>query len=71
MIEHYIVGVGAILFLSVAWLVVQRAWKRSFADLAEHPDALAGRSRCHGCGDSKGCHQNPKGDACVAQEKTS
>ncbi|MGB5704111.1 MAG: hypothetical protein WBM48_14920 [Polyangiales bacterium] len=62
MIQHYIVGVGSLLLLSVVWLVVQRAWKKSFADLADQPDALSGRSRCHGCSDS---------EACGAQEKTS
>lgn len=57
------------LLLSVAWLGVQRAWKRSFSDLADDPDALAGRSRCHGCNDSADCHRKQKNRACEAQEK--
>ena len=69
MIQHYIVGVGAILFLSVAWLGVQRAWRRAFSDLADDPDALAGRPRCHGCSGSTDCHRKRTNRACEAQEK--
>jgi len=68
-IQHYIVGVGALLLLSAAWLAVQRAWKKSFADLAEEPDALAGRSRCHGCSGSPDCHRKGTNPACEAEEK--
>ena len=39
MMHDYIIGVGAILLLSTAWIGVQRAWRRSFADIAEDPDA--------------------------------
>ncbi len=69
MIQHYIVGVGALLLLSAAWLGVQRAWKRSFADSSEEPDALAGRSGCHGCTGSSDCHRKGINRACEAQEK--
>jgi len=70
MMHDYIIGVGAILLLSTAWVGVQRAWRRSFADIAEDPDALAGRSGCHGCNDSKDCHRRPESGACEAQEET-
>ena len=53
MMHDYIIGVGAILLLSTAWIGVQRAWRKSFADVGDDPDALAGRSGCHGCNDSK------------------
>ncbi len=68
MITHYVVGVGTLLLLSVAWLGVQRAWRRSFSDMAGDPDALAGRSGCHGCSGSKPCHQKDPNGACEAQE---
>ena len=64
MMHDYIIGVGAILLLSTAWVGVQRAWRRSFADVGDDPDALAGRSGCHGCNDSK------ESGACEAQEET-
>lgn len=68
MIQHYIIGVGALLLLSAAWLAVQRAWRRAFADLTEEPDALAGRSRCHGCTGPKDCRRKQTNRACEAQE---
>jgi len=43
---------------------VQRAWRRSFADVGTDPDALAGRTGCHGCNDSKDCHRRPESGAC-------
>lgn len=69
MLRHYILGVGAVLLLSVAWLAVQRAWKRSFPDVTDDTDALAGRSRCGNCEDSESCHQKPESGSCEAQEK--
>lgn len=68
MIQQYVIGVGILLLLSVAWLSVQRAWKRSFSDLARDPDALAGRSRCHGCDGLKTCPQEEANGACEARE---
>ncbi len=69
MVEHYIIGVGALVLLSAAWLGVQRVWKRAFADLATHPDALAGRPRCYGCTGSGDCRGKEMNRACEAQEK--
>ena len=69
MIYHYIVGVGAVLLLSTAWIGVQRAWKRSFPDSVADPDALAGRSGCHGCHEAKDCNQRPESGACKTKEK--
>ena len=70
MIYHYIIGVGALLLLSTAWLGVQRAWKRSFPDAIADPDALAGRSGCGGCNDSKACQRRLESGACKTQEET-
>jgi hypothetical protein len=68
MLYHYIIGVGAVLLISMAWLGVQRAWKRSFPDALADPDALAGRSGCHGCHESKDCHQRLESGACKTKE---
>jgi hypothetical protein len=68
-VQHYIIGVGAFLLLSVAWLGVQRAWRKSFADVTDEPDALAGRARCHGCSGSADCQRKGINQACEAQEK--
>ena len=69
MMHDSIIGIGAILLLSTAWIGVQRAWRRSFADVGTDPDALAGRSGCHGCSDSKDCHRSPESGACEGQEE--
>ena len=69
--HDYIIGVGAFLLLSTAWFGVQRAWRRSFADVGDDPDALAGRTGCHGCDkSSEDCHQTPESGACKGQEET-
>ena len=67
--HDYIIGVGAILLVSTAWIGVQRAWRKSFADVGDDPDALAGRTGCQGCNDSKDCHRRPESGACEAQEE--
>ena len=69
MLHQYIIGVGACLILSAAWIGVQRAWKKSFPDAGSDPDALAGRAGCQGCGKSSSCHDAAKSEACEAQEE--
>lgn len=69
MLHHYIIGVGAFVLLSAAWLGVQRAWRRSFADVGNDPDALAGRSGCHGCAKSEHCEEISTTGAREAQEE--
>ncbi|MGB8224082.1 MAG: hypothetical protein WCF10_15950 [Polyangiales bacterium] len=69
MIYHYLIGVGALLLLSTAWLGVQRAWRRSFPDVGGDPDALAGRPGCHGCNDLRDCHRGPESGACNDEEE--
>ena len=64
MLHHYIIGVGAFVLLSAAWIGVQRAWKRSFPEVRQDPDALAGRSGCYGCSQAEDCTKiRPKGSA--------
>lgn len=69
MLHQYIIGVGAFLFLSAAWIGVQRAWMKSFPDASGDPDALAGRTGCQGCGKSSGCDDRAKSEACDVQEE--
>ena len=69
MIHHYIVGIGALLLLSTAWVGVQRAWRRSFPEAGDDPDALAGRSGCYGCRGAADCKR--KRGACQAEEEAS
>ena len=71
MIYHYIIGVGAFVLLSIAWIGVQRAWRRSFPEVGGDPDVLVGRSGCHGCADSRDCHRKPESGACEAKEEKS
>ncbi len=69
MLHHYILGIGALLFLLAAWIGVQRAWKRAFPDAGDDPDVLAGRAGCHGCNDhSARCHRRLDGSCKVEEE---
>jgi hypothetical protein len=69
MLQHYIIGVGAFVLLSAAWLGVQRAWRDAFPEAGDDPDALAGRSGCHGCGNPGQCSRGQKSGACEFKEK--
>ena len=70
MLHHYIIGIGVFVLVSTAWIGVQRAWKRSFADVGDDPDALAGRSGCYGCNKTGPCQRRSGSGACKAQEET-
>ena len=50
MLESYAVGPLAVVLVTVTWVGVQSAWKKVFARIDCDPDALAGRTGCHGCG---------------------
>ena len=57
----YVVGIGAVVAMSVGWLFVQRRWSGAFADVTPHSDALAARGSCHDCAlpvdcERKHCH---------------
>ena len=69
MLQHYIVGVGAFVLMSVAWLGVQRAWMRSFPEVGDDPDALAGRPGCFGCVRSVNCERRRGDGPCASKEK--
>jgi hypothetical protein len=69
MLHHYVIGVGAFVLLSVLWVGVQRAWRRSFSDVGDDPDALAGRPDCFGCARSRDCAAKRETKACLSQEE--
>jgi hypothetical protein len=69
MLHHYIIGVGAFVLLFAAWIGVQRAWRKSFPDVGDDPDVLAGRAGCRGCSYPANCRPRPEGGACEAQEE--
>jgi hypothetical protein len=69
MLHHYLIGVGTFVLLSAAWIGVQRAWRKSFPDVGNEPDVLAGRLGCRGCGRAEDCPQRPGSEACEAQEE--
>ncbi|KPK16764.1 MAG: hypothetical protein AMJ62_03915 [Myxococcales bacterium SG8_38] len=69
MLHHYIIGVGAFVLLSAAWVGVQRAWRKSFPDAGDDPDALAGRPGCGDCGRSQRCHEGTDSGTCEAEEE--
>ena len=69
MLHHDSLGIGAFVLLSVFWLGVQRAWRRSFPEVGQDPDALAGRPGCFGCARSVQCDKSANKDSCLSQEK--
>lgn len=71
MIQHYVVGIGALLLVFVAWVGVQRAWRKSVPDVEGDPDALAGRTGCYGCRGAAECERRRKRGDCRAEEETS
>jgi hypothetical protein len=60
MLTSYAVGLTLIVVVMVTWVGVQSAWRRVFADVCTDPDALAGRSKCHGCRGKSGCKRRQR-----------
>jgi hypothetical protein len=69
MLQHYVIGVGAFVLLSAAWVGVQRAWRRSFPDVGDDPDVLAGRPGCGGCARARRCHEETESRTCEGEEE--
>jgi hypothetical protein len=48
----YLTGIGIVIGITVLWVAVQTAWRRTFPEAGppSEPDPLAGRLGCHGCG---------------------
>lgn len=54
--ERYLIGILGIVGLMLAWVVVQRLWRKIFAEHVVDGDVLAGRSDCGGgCGCTTSC----------------
>jgi hypothetical protein len=45
----YLIGIGSIVGLMIAWAAVQHYWKASFTEEMTQDDALAERSSCGNC----------------------
>ncbi len=58
MLTSYLTGILIIVALTVAWVGVQRAWRRAFPEGSGDPDALAGRTGCHGCNCTDVCERD-------------
>jgi hypothetical protein len=54
-LASYALGIAAVVFMAVAWVGVQLAWRRVFPDACADPDVLAGRMGCHGCNSAEVC----------------
>ena len=57
----YIIGIGSVVFLMIAWIAVQFLWRRVFADHVTDEDALAGRTSCGNCGCTTVCSKHTTG----------
>ena len=56
MVEKYAIAGLAVAVMAAGWVAVQLAWRRVFPPGCHgDPDALAGRSGCHGCDEEKDC----------------
>ena len=65
MLASYALGIAAVVFMAVAWVGVQLAWRRVFPDVCADPDVLAGRMGCGGCASRERCatHEETAGQA--------
>ena len=57
MLETYLLGIAAVVGLTLGWVAVQQAWGRVFPDASADVDVLARRLSCHGCGCSTVCER--------------
>jgi len=55
LLASYATGLIAIVVVAALWLGVQLAWRRAFPSRCSDPDALAGRTSCHGCDGAGNC----------------
>jgi len=58
MIESYIIGIGGIVLLMVAWAFVQSSWRKTFSENISDDDVLVGRSKCSNCGCTTVCKED-------------
>ncbi|PSL01704.1 hypothetical protein [Cecembia rubra] len=54
-IISYIIGIGAIVAMMLAWVGVQSLWRNTFSENISDEDVLAERRSCGNCGCTKVC----------------
>jgi hypothetical protein len=64
-IESHLTALIALAAVLALWVWVQTAWRRSFPDALDDPDALAGRPGCGGCDQRTTCASS----SCDEEEK--
>ena len=64
-------GIALLVALMAAWVGVQTAWRRVFPDATSDPDALYGRTDCHGCDEIDHCRHRPASCDVGAKEEKS
>jgi hypothetical protein len=70
MLLSHVFGLLAIVLITILWVSVQRAWRKTFDEKTRDPDALADRIGCHGPDCSNRCDR-PTGGPCSVQEEMS
>ncbi|MCB0558377.1 MAG: hypothetical protein H6573_07730 [Lewinellaceae bacterium] len=55
MIISFLIGIGGMIFLMAAWVIIQSLWRKSFSDYLSDEDVLADRSSCGNCGCTTAC----------------
>lgn len=55
MIQSLLIGMGSVVGLMLAWLLVQNLWRQQFADYLTEEDVLAERRSCGNCGCTQVC----------------
>lgn len=56
MIQSLLIGIGGIIILMVAWMLVQMSWGKTFSEEISDEDVLADRRSCSNCGCSIPCN---------------
>jgi hypothetical protein len=51
----YLIGIGAIVSMMLAWIWVQSLWRDTFSENISDQDVLAERRSCGNCGCTKVC----------------
>jgi hypothetical protein len=51
----YLIGIGAIVSMMLAWVWVQSLWRDTFSENISDQDVLAERRSCGNCGCTKVC----------------
>lgn len=56
-ILSYVIGIGAIVTMMLAWVGVQSLWRNTFSENISDVDVLAERRSCGNCGCTKVCEK--------------